>query len=361
MKVLVIGPTAAGTAMGYNKNVSLDYYSMKILNYKTGLAFLEEQELLFPAQSIASLLGIRTQSLASRKNVHVVQRFSRDTRRNQNFIYESIVRELIPDPLLWKLVATYKSTGELGCVESGFKLIINAGLLYRSVRCGREYKIAVPALYKGVLQYKDESQPFATELPKEATEAFIRDISDLYIKAPFICQGPDLKELRSKVEELYPPLYSISELHKYYGTGFPPKIIALLLVEWSQHTTWQEDLLKVVEPFKAIKYGEFSNQPSQWPTLSPAAPIESYDTCALLDAAPIAQYNNLPILAAIPELSEWWTDYDRKHSLVYTIDKTLALSPKIPSEDDGYRSHQSLYLDPVWANIFKKGILPAPL
>jgi hypothetical protein len=333
---------------------------MKILNYKTGLAFLEEQELLFPAQSIANLLGIRTQSLVSRKNIYVVQRFSRDTRRNQNFIYESTVRELIPDPLLWRLIASYKSTGSLGHTESGFKLILNASLLYRSVRCGRGHKIAIPTLYAGTLQYKEELQPFATELPKEATEAFVREISDLYIKAPFICQGPDLKELRSKVEKLYPPMYSITELHKYYGTGFPPKIIDLLLAEWAQHNTWQDDLLKVIEPFKAIKYDAFSNQLIQWPVLSPTAPIESYDSYVSVTAMRTERTNTLPILAAAPALVNWWTDYDSDYSLVFTVDKVLTLCPKMASEEGGYRSHQALYLDPVWPNLFKKGILPTP-
>lgn len=252
--------------------------NMKVLKYKDGLPFLQEDdELLFPAQIIASIIGVKTHSLTSRKNIQTVARFSRESRRNQNFIYESAVQELVPDPELWKLVKHYKKTGELISGASSFETIIRAGLIYRSIRHGRYYKIEVPKKYEGELDYVTMTQPWATELPTEITLGFIQEVSNLYIKAPFICQGVHLKDFRLKVEALYPPVYSVTQLHKYYGVGFPQKLLDLLVLEWSQHSDWQERLISVLEPFKEIEYGYFANQPVEWPKLSSLATIESYN------------------------------------------------------------------------------------
>lgn len=251
---------------------------MKLLNYKKGLPFLQENnELLFPVQAIAELLSRSTNSITRRKNIQTVVRFSRESRRNQNFIHEASVRDLLPDPDLWKLVKHYKKTGELISRASGFETILRAGLIYRSVRHGRYYKTELPRKYEGELDYVTVTQPWATELPKEATVEFIQEVSDLYIKAPFICQGIHLKDFRLKVEALYPAVYSITELRKYYGVSFPQKVLDLLMLEWSQHTNWQEELVSVLEPFKNLDYGYFANQPIEWPVLSPLASVESYD------------------------------------------------------------------------------------
>jgi hypothetical protein len=166
------------------------------------------------------------------------------------------------DPELYGPFNQYRNTGSLTtqAIMSTAEKILRIGLAYRAISLGNNYCTAVVAEFNGAFVLTEIKDSWGLKLPAEASDAFLKEVAQYFVKSQLFTHGTKLKKLQGIVTKCYGvTLLNTDTLIQMYINGWPELLMETLIIEWQNHTDWNQSLLDILPAIKFFDLASFKN------------------------------------------------------------------------------------------------------